>query len=61
MLDKNLNALDDKLTEVTGGNRNEDDDNDNIDYTGGDANDVLYRCCGVSICVSAKIINIMAF
>ena len=43
MLDKNLNALDDKLTEVTGGNRNEDDDNDNIDYTGGDANDVLYN------------------
>lgn len=42
-LDKKLNDLDDKLTEVTGGQRNEDDDNDDIDYTGGDANDVLYN------------------
>jgi len=40
-LDKKLNDLDDKLTEVTGGNRNEDDDSDDIDYTGGDANDVF--------------------
>jgi hypothetical protein len=39
-LDKKLNDLDDKLSEVTGGHRNEDDD---IDYTGGDANDILYN------------------
>lgn len=37
-LDKKLNDLDDKLSEVTGGNRNEDDD---VDYTGGDANDIF--------------------
>ena len=42
-LDRKLNELDDKLTEVTGGNRTEDEENDNIDYTGGDANDVLYN------------------
>ena len=38
-LDKKLNELDDQFNEVTGGNRNEDDDN--IDLTGGDANDVF--------------------
>lgn len=38
-LDKKLNDLDDKLNELTGGNRSENDDN--IDYTGGDANDVF--------------------
>eukprot|EP00574_Skeletonema_japonicum_P010091 CAMPEP_0201722464 /NCGR_PEP_ID=MMETSP0593-20130828/6840_1 /ASSEMBLY_ACC=CAM_ASM_000672 /TAXON_ID=267983 /ORGANISM="Skeletonema japonicum, Strain CCMP2506" /LENGTH=375 /DNA_ID=CAMNT_0048213427 /DNA_START=27 /DNA_END=1154 /DNA_ORIENTATION=- len=37
-LDKKLNDLDDKLNEVTGGNSNEEDD---VDYTGGDANDIF--------------------
>ena len=38
-LDKKLNELDYQFNEVTGGNRNDDDDN--IDLTGGDANDVF--------------------
>ncbi|KAL7452850.1 hypothetical protein ACHAWC_004568 [Mediolabrus comicus] len=42
-LDKKLNDLDDKLDEITGGRRGNDDGNDELDYTGGDANDVLYN------------------
>jgi hypothetical protein len=38
-----LNDLDDKLDEITGGRRGNDDGNYELDYTGGDANDVLYN------------------
>jgi hypothetical protein len=43
-----LNDLDDKLTEIAGGDRNNDDycdtdRNGDLDYTGGDANDVLFN------------------
>lgn len=38
-----MNDLDDKLDEITGGRRGNDDGNDELDYTGGDANDVLYN------------------
>ena len=38
-----MNDLDDKLDEITGGRLGNDDGNDELDYTGGDANDVLYN------------------
>lgn len=38
-----MNDLDEKLDEITGRRRGNDDGDDELDYTGGDANDVLYN------------------